>query len=256
MKKINIAGFQANSFVDWPGVIASVVFLGGCNFRCHYCHNHNILSTTSNTIPFAGVLSKIREQLGFIDGVVISGGEPTLHPSLLEIIDKIRALGLKIKLDTNGTNPVLLKNLVESGKIDYVAMDIKGPLSRYQDIVCAPSIALEFPFQRKGCPEGAGYVKKRDGIISEISKSIEFIKSQTKIGYMFRMTLSPMLTETDIRDVARLVKGAKAFQLQQFVPNDFSNSHKTVLLPYTSQQAEKFASEFKNNVETFTLRGF
>ena len=233
MATIKVAGFQANSFVDWPEKIASVVFLGGCNLRCHYCHNHNILGTTSNTIPLAEVLAQLRDQLGFTDGAVLTGGEPTLHPHLREIIAEIRALGLPIKLDTNGTNATLLKALINENLVDYVAMDIKGPLKKYPDITSAKPQA-----------------------IAEIKKSLEFLKTQTNVDYMFRLTLSPMLTEADIRETARLVSGAKTFQLQQFVPNDYSNSHRTVHLPYTPAQAEKLAAHIAPHVTNFLMRGF
>ena len=250
MKEIFVAGFQTNSFVDWPEKIASVVFLGGCNFRCYYCHNHNILSTTSNAIPFSDVLGQIKEQIGFVDGVVITGGEPTLHPHLREIITTLRKLGLPVKLDTNGTDSDLLKELVEKKLVDYVAMDVKAPLARYPEIVGAPP-PNEIPPFVKG-------VSQRDGGFSldEIQESIEYLKKQKKVDYMFRTTLAPVLTEEDIAELGKLIKGAKCFQLQQFVPNEFSNAAKTVLLPYSITQAQRFEQELSKHVEKVLLRGF
>ena len=128
---IKVAAFQKNSFIDYPGKIASVIFLGGCNFRCHYCHNSQLMAAESNKIDFDKVLKELKEQVGFIDGVVITGGEPTLHPHLKMIVSEIKKLGFLVKLDTNGTNSKILGEL----DIDFIAMDIKGPLDRYSDIV-------------------------------------------------------------------------------------------------------------------------
>lgn len=231
---MEVAGFITNSFVDYPGKIASVVFLGGCDFRCYYCHNYNIFNNNSNTMDFYEILEKIREQVGFIDGVVITGGEPTLHSGLFKMIPEIRKLGLLVKLDTNGTSPGIMEKVVNDGLVDYVAMDIKGPLEKYRDLAGVTSAET----------------------IANVTASITFLKGQDKVPYMFRMTLAPMLNEADIRRVAALVKGAKCFQLQQFVPNEFSNSHKTVLLPYTPDQAVKFGAILSKHVGEFLMRGF
>jgi pyruvate formate lyase activating enzyme len=222
---IKIAGFQKNSFIDYPGKIASVIFLGGCNFACHYCHNSDLLTAESNTIDFAEVLEEIKQQIGFIDGVVITGGEPTLHPHLNDIIREIKKLGLLVKLDTNGTNPKILQDI----DVDYVAMDIKASLNRYKDIVGVNA--------------------------DEIQKSIDFLKLG-KTDYMFRLTLSPLLNEDDIKQIGELVDGAKCFQLQQFVPNDFSNSHSVVHLPHSSETAKKFERILAKHCEKVVMRGF
>lgn len=224
--RILIAGFQKNSFIDYPGRIASVIFLGGCNFVCHYCHNFGILSDDSNTLDFADVLEELKEQAGFVDGVVISGGEPTLHPHLKEIVQKVKELGFLVKLDTNGTNSELLKEL----DVDYVAMDIKAPLEKYEVIASCSNT-------------------------DEIQKSINVLK-RGKTDYMFRTTLSPLLTENDIKQIGKLIDGAKCFQLQQFVPNEFSNSHSTVHLPHTLETAKKFELLLSKHCQRVVMRGF
>ena len=186
--EIFVAGFVRNSFVDLPGKICSVVFLGGCNFDCHYCHNHKILGLDSNTIDFDEILTQIREQIGFIDGVVISGGEPTVHPHLREVIGKIRGLGLPVKLDTNGSNFEILRDLVDGGAVEFVAMDIKAPLPRYAEI--------------------AGV----DVDVSEIKKSIDFLKSRAGRGgfdFLFRTTPTPELGKRDYDEILELVGGAR-----------------------------------------------
>jgi pyruvate formate lyase activating enzyme len=189
---IRVAGFVRNSFVDWPGKIAFVVFLGGCNFNCPHCHNHKILRSASNKLPLIDVLSEIKQQIGFIDGVVISGGEPTVHPHLREVIGEIRALNLPIKLDTNGSNFELLRELVSKGFVDFVAMDIKAPLTRYVEL---------------------GFCS--DGVIESIGKSINYLKSQNEIKFMFRTTPIPELTPEDFDGIKKLVGTA------DWVENDF-----------------------------------
>lgn len=228
---IKVAGFQKNSFIDYPGKIASVIFLGGCNFACHYCHNSQILAQNSNTIDFDQVLNEIKERIGFIDGVVITGGEPTLHPDILEIVQKVKELGILVKLDTNGTNFEMLKYLVTQQLVNYVAMDIKAPLEKYSDII--------------GTHADLGNIKQ----------SIDFLKMGTA-DYMFRTTLSPRLTENDIKQIGELISGAACFQLQQFVPNDFSNSHSVVHVPYPPEIADKFGALLSKYCERLVIRGF
>ena len=228
---IKIAGFQLNSFIDYPGKIAAIIFLGGCNFVCYYCHNNHILCGSSNKIEFAEVLEKLGEQVGFLDGVVISGGEPTLHPHLVEIVTQIKGLGFLVKLDTNGTDSATLMDLVEKGLVDYVAMDIKAPLDKYPDIV---GTSVD---------------------VAEIQKSIDFLKSG-KVDYMFRTTLVPVLTERDVLNIGKLINGAEVLQLQQFVPNDFSNSRKVVHLPYAKKMGEEFAKKLQKHCKKVVLRGF
>ena len=134
---MNISGIIKSSFIDYPGKICTVVFLAGCNFRCGYCHNPELVKD-KNIFPVISInefISFLNRRKKFLDAVCISGGEPTLHPDLPHLIKKIKDMGFEIKLDTNGTNPQMLKSLIEEGLLDYVAMDIKGPLDRYAAIV-------------------------------------------------------------------------------------------------------------------------
>jgi len=225
--RIKIAGFQKNSFIDFPGKIAAVVFLGGCNLACHYCHNNKILAQSSNTLDFADVLKELQEQIGFIDGVVISGGEPTQHPHLKYIVRAIKNLGLLVKLDTNGTNSQILKDIA----VDFIAMDIKAPLEKYTAVTCAETET------------------------AEIQESIKFLLTG-KTDYMFRTTLSPYLNETDIRQIGELIRGAKCFHLQQFVRNEFSDSHPIVLWPHSKETAKKFEKLLLKYCTKVVLRGF
>ena len=178
------------------------------------------------------VLPQIKDQIGFVDGVVITGGEPTLHPNLVDMIKQIKGLGLLVKLDTNGTNPKLLMELVSDGLVDFVAMDVKGSIQKYNEI-CGVKVDT-----------------------NKIQESIQFLIGQSGLDYMFRTTLYPIICEDDFHDIAKLLNGAKTFQLQQFIPNDFSKSQKIVHIPYRPDQIDKFVQIIKPHVNEVLLRGF
>lgn len=220
---MNIAGFQPNSFVDYPTHIAAIVFVGGCNMRCWYCHNEQILDT-KEFLDQDEVLAKIEKNKLFLDGVVVSGGEPTLQEDLEDFIDKIKAMGLDVKLDTNGKRPDVLKKLLPTGKIDYVAMDVKAPLDKYH--LVTPT------------------TKESKKVLSE---SIDII-SGSGVDYEFRMTVIPQLTIDDVVAAAKTLEGKKAFYLQQYIDHGKGfNSHTKEFF----EEAQKAASLY---VPTF-LRG-
>ena len=125
-----IAGFNRTSLLDWDGCVTAVIYLPSCNFRCPFCHNRELVLTPEvyEDVPLEFVEDYISENREFLDGIVITGGEPTIHRDLPELVKRIKALGMKVKLDTNGTNPEMLKDLIDAGLIDYVAMDLKAPL--------------------------------------------------------------------------------------------------------------------------------
>lgn len=131
-------GFQKTDLINFPGYVASTVFTRGCNFRCPYCHNPEFVIQGSDQTYFGEtyteeeVLSYLQRRRGMLDGLVVSGGEPTLHKDLIPFIRKVKALGLKVKLDTNGSLPDVLRQLLDEGLLDYIAMDIKAPLEKYR----------------------------------------------------------------------------------------------------------------------------
>jgi pyruvate formate lyase activating enzyme len=229
--EIFIAGLQKQSFIDYPNGISCVIFLAGCNMRCHYCHNSQLFQLEENKIPLAEALSYIEKNKKMLDAAVISGGEPTVNPNLTKIIESIKKLGLKVKLDTNGTNFGTVKQLVDEKLVDFVAVDIKAPFAKYKDI--------------------AGYA----GDAHEIMKTVEFLKNGA-VNYMFRTTISPKLTENDIATMGEtIINGAKIWQLQQFNPNEYSNSFDTVLLPYPAEKIQNFAGIAKKYAQNIVVRG-
>ncbi len=189
---IKIGGVQKFSLLDYPDKISAIIFTSGCNFRCGYCHNPELFSSNSEWNE-EKVLEFLNTRQGKLDGVVITGGEPTIHKGLPEFIKKIKSLNFSVKLDTNGTNPHMLKDLVQSNLIDYVAMDIKAPLSKYKMITGIEPIGVD--------------------------ESIEFLLKE-KIPYEFRTTaLSSQLLIKDFEEIGKLISGADKYFIQKFVPS-------------------------------------
>jgi len=189
---MQIKGFQKTSLIDYPKKISSILFLPKCNFKCGYCYNPElVLDKDLQEIEEAEVLKDLEERKKFIDGVVITGGEPTLHKDLPELIKKIKKLGLLVKLDTNGTNPEMIKSLIDDKLIDFVAMDVKNSFERYDETA---NVKVD---------------------IEKIKESIKIIKSG--IDHEFRMTVLPRLhSEEDIIEVAKILRDAKKLVIQQF----------------------------------------
>lgn len=190
-----INGFQKMTLLDFPGKVACTVFLGGCNFRCPFCHNAGlVLGSNPESYKEEEILSYLEKRKGLLDGVCITGGEPTLRPDLLPFIEKVKALGFAVKLDTNGTNPALLKELLDKELVDYVAMDIKNSFEKY--------------------PETCGLdVMELDSIKESIALLIG-----GKADFEFRTTVvSPLHTAEDIEALAKEISGAEKYFIQNFV---------------------------------------
>jgi len=189
-------GLQKVTLVDYPGKIAATVFTVGCNFFCPFCHNPELvdpeLIKTQPLIEEKEILDFLKERKDYLQALCITGGEPTLQKDLKNFIKKVKKLGYLVKLDTNGSNPQVLKELLKENLIDFIAMDIKAPFNKYHL-----------------------FTKEKD-FTKEIKESIELIKN-SKIDYEFRTTLDPLnLTKEDILKIAELIKGSKAYYLQQF----------------------------------------
>lgn len=189
-------GIQKFSLVDYPGRTSAVLFVAGCNMRCGYCHNPELVlpelfAEKLNLSEIYEFLEKRRFQL---DGIVITGGEPTLRKDLPNLCKKIKSMGFLLKLDTNGTNPTMLTELIDEHLIDYVAMDVKGPLDRYSEVT------------------------NRTINTQDIIKSIQVILS-SGIQHEFRTTVvKEQLSSGDFKKIGKMVKGAQLYYLQRFVP--------------------------------------
>jgi pyruvate formate lyase activating enzyme len=222
-EKLSIRGFLETSFLDWPGKVVSVLFLPGCNFRCPFCHNHALVLNPGGLeeIPRTYIIARLAELEGWVDGVCISGGEPTIHPHLPSLIAEIKGLGLPIKLDTNGSRPHVVQSLVEKGLVDCVAMDIKAPLDETSYTKAAgTSVDLE-----------------------KIRESIDFLL-QGKIEYHFRTTVVPALhKEEDLLNLARHLSGSSSLTLQNFNPEDPLDPRLQGISPYTEEWLQRMREQ-------------
>lgn len=208
---MKIGGIQKMSTVDYPGYVVASIFTIGCNMRCGYCHNPELVLPERyiEPIPTSDILEFLTSRCGLLDGVAISGGEPTMQSDLPEFITAIKAMGYRVKLDTNGTNPAMIRQLIDEGLVDFVAMDIKGPLEKYT------------------------YIAARPVDETAIVESIAQIK---RIDHEFRTTVvAGDIVLEDIEKIGKLVHGAKRFALQKFVPGD------TVSMAY--REAKTFTDE-------------
>ena len=139
---MKIVGIQKLTLLDFPGRVACTVFLNGCNFRCPYCHNAELLGDGEEVMTVAGLLAFLRKRQGILEGVCITGGEPTLHPELPALLREVRALGYAVKLDTNGYRPEILEAVLNQGLVDYVAMDLKNGPESYAETVGLSGVEL------------------------------------------------------------------------------------------------------------------
>ena len=139
---MKIVGIQKLTLLDYPGKVACTVFLNGCNFRCPYCHNAELLGDGEEVMTVAGLLAFLRKRQGILEGVCITGGEPTLHPELPALLGEVRALGYAVKLDTNGYRPEILEAVLNQGLVDYVAMDLKNGPEGYAETVGLAQVEL------------------------------------------------------------------------------------------------------------------
>ena len=219
---IPIGGLQKSSLIDYPEKISAIIFTQGCNFRCPYCHNPELINfSTNSSIDESVLFNFLKTRINKLDAVVITGGEPTLHKGLPEFIKQIKDLGFLVKLDTNGTNPEMLKELLDKKLIDYVAMDIKAPIEKYSKIVCAKVDA------------------------EAVLKSIEILKS-SEVDFEFRTTVvkSQLLPE-DFGKIGELIKGVDKYYLQKFVPTKTLNEFFINQATYSDAEFEKIAKDLQ-----------
>jgi pyruvate formate lyase activating enzyme len=190
-----IGGWQKNSFIDYPEKISCVLFLQGCNFACPYCFNPDLVKKhPKKIIELDHVYDFLEKRKGLLDGVVISGGEPTLHKGLFSLCERIHEMGFSIKLDTNGSRPHVIKKLIRKGMIDYIAMDIKTDPAKYPPII-----------QENNHPE-------------HILSSIRIIMASS-LDYEFRTTcIKPLIDDNIMERISIQIKGAMRYALQQFQP--------------------------------------
>lgn len=231
--KMKIKGMIEASFLDWDGKIVTTLFVPKCNFRCPYCQNWELIEHPENfeEVDFERIKKFLLGHKGFIDGVCVTGGEPTIYEDLPEFIKKIRDMGFLVKLDTNGSKPGMIKKLIDEKLVDYIAMDMKASFEKY-DTACGVKVDVE-----------------------SIKRSIEIIMN-SKIEYEFRTTAVPDITdESDIENIAASVKGAKKYVLQQFIPKNAMDEKLRNITPYEKDVFEKMMEKAKKYVKNAMMRG-
>ncbi len=230
---MQIAGLQKFSFIDYPGEIAAVLFTRGCGFRCDFCHNPELVDPKryASLIPVEEVLDFLYSRRNQLTGVAISGGDPTIQADLIPFLMQVKALGLKIKLDTTGSLPAVLEKILELHLVDYIAMDIKGPLARYQEIIHSHvDLAL-------------------------IQKSIALL-THSGIPYEFRTTIVKwMLSVEEVVSIGRdLIPGAQRYFLQHFIPSKTLNPDFMKRLTWSEMEFEQARAELLEYVTECTVR--
>ncbi|MFP4082805.1 MAG: anaerobic ribonucleoside-triphosphate reductase activating protein [Candidatus Aminicenantes bacterium] len=230
---VEIKGLEKFAPKDFPGHVSCTVFLGGCNFRCPYCHNADLVlrARTLPSFPLHYFLSFLDSRKNWLDGICVSGGEPLLHQGLKAFLSLVKKRSLRVKLDTNGSFPSRLQELIKEGLLDFVAMDVKAPLERYEEVT-----------------------KSRIDT-DVIRESIEIIKN-SGLDYVFRTTAVPGLVGADdVLKIIQLLRGAKIFQIQQFLPNNPIDSHYRQTIPYSKQEIQWFVNLAQPYFEEVRMEG-
>jgi len=279
---MQIGGLEKMTLIDYPGEVALIVFTQGCNFRCQFCYNPMLVLPEGqdklkysprrivgvNSRPGVGAQKDhhlieegdffvfLRSRTGKLDGVVITGGEPTIQPDLPEFIKKIKDLGFKVKLDTNGTNPEMLEKLITAlpGKprlVDYVAMDIKAPLNKYIKVTGLDNI---YPVQSS--KNNFGGILPEAELLHRVKKSVKMIM-KSGLPYEFRTTVVPgLLNKENIAEMAELIKGADKWYLQFFKSDtDLINKDFQGKARFTEKEMKEMAEIGRKYVKLCEVRG-
>lgn len=229
---MEFGGFEKCTLIDYPGKVACMVYTIGCPFRCPYCHNPELVDETVTTrISEDDVLSFLDTRRTMLDGVVITGGEPTMHgDALLSFMRAVKRRGFLVKLDSNGTSPDILERAIDERLVDYIAMDIKAPLAKYSATVSRPV----------------------DG--EAIKRSIELIK-KSGVDYEFRTTIvKSMLREEDLETIGKEIAGAKTYYLQKFIPTKLLNPQFVKKVTYSDEEFQALQQKLQKYVSFCGIR--
>lgn len=225
-------GFTPLTLIDFPAKTAAMVYTIGCNFRCPYCHNPELVDeTVEKTYSEEYVVSFLESRRGLLDGLVITGGEPTMHgDALMSFMERVKALGFAIKLDTNGTNPSFIEEVARKNLVDYVAMDVKAPLVTYHQVVGRPV--------------------NTDAIKASITAL-----QRGSTDYEFRTTvIKALLSPRDLEEIAREITGARRYYLQKFIPTTILNPQFKRKVSYSDDAFETFRKTAAQYVQYCGIR--
>ncbi|MBN3037224.1 MAG: anaerobic ribonucleoside-triphosphate reductase activating protein [Candidatus Diapherotrites archaeon] len=219
-------GFNKVSLIDYPGKVAAVLFTGGCNFRCPYCQNKDLVLHWKKLPkhPEKEVLGYLKKRKRWVDGIVVTGGEPLMWRDLGAFLKKVKKLGLSVKLDTNGSDPQHLQELMKKRLVDYVALDVKTALAwgKYRKLV------------------------NDKQLFENVVKTISILLNQKRVDYEFRTTFAPgIVSKEDVLSLAKQLRGAKAYYLQQFIPRNCLNPQYNKVKPLPDDELKAMADSMK-----------
>jgi len=235
--KMEFKGFIKTSVIEYPGKIVSLVFVGGCNFRCPFCQNPDLV-LNPRSLPSTGekeVIDHLLSKRKWLDGLVITGGEPMLEKDLPNFLSKIKKEGFLVEIETNGTNPGMLRDLVKRSLIDYLALDIKAP------------------FEWEKYSKAAGIVD--ENLFGKVKESVKIL-SGSNIDYELRTTVVPgLVDQEDLISIARSFGNVKKYVLQQFVPKITLDKQYEKIKPYSKDKLEEMKEKIADYVEFCEIRG-
>jgi pyruvate formate lyase activating enzyme len=239
---MKIGGLQKLTLIDYPGKVAATVFLIGCNFKCPFCQNPELVDSEEikkqSRIEEKDFFNFLDQRKELLEGVCITGGEPTIQPDLIDFIKKIKAKGFLIKLDTNGSKPEVLEKLLKEKLLDFIAMDVKTSASKYEKIHPVKS-------------RNAGAAEQ---LFNRVKKSVEIIKN-SGIDYEFRTTVVPgIIDESDVEEIGKWLSGVKKFALQQFQNKKVLDKNFTKIEPYSEEILKSFQKILEKYIEKVELR--
>ena len=229
---MNIGGLQKTSLLDYPDILCAIIWTMGCNFRCPFCYNKQLVLKKTEIIPEEEILYFLKKRKGVLEGLSISGGEPLLQENIVNFIEKVKKMNYLIKIDTNGAFPGKLKELIDKKLVDYVSMDIKAPKKKYDKLAGVKTNILK------------------------LEQSINLIKNKAS-DYEFKTTVIPgLLNREDIVEIAKWLKGSKKFYLQQFKNDTPLVSSKMMdVVPYSKEKLNEMLQKVKPFFKSCSLRG-
>jgi pyruvate formate lyase activating enzyme len=229
---MKIGALQKVSLIDYPGEICAIVFTQGCNFRCPYCHNPELVNPEmyAECLTEEAIFSFLAKRKGKIDAVAITGGEPTIQHDLMDFVKRVRKTGYSIKVDTNGSHPEVIEQLISMKLLDYIAMDIKSPADKFKNLT------------------------KSDISYQKITQTIELIM-KSGIPYEFRTTvLKRLLDENDIENIAHSIRNARLYILQQFIPSKVLDRRLMHYESYSREELESLRKKITKSVSNILIR--
>ncbi|MBR9699158.1 anaerobic ribonucleoside-triphosphate reductase activating protein [Candidatus Woesearchaeota archaeon] len=227
-----IKGLQKTTLIDYPGKLACTLFVGGCNFRCGYCYNSDLVFNKDvEEIHLEEIFAFLDSRRRYLEGVCITGGEPTIYPGLADFCDRLKKMGYLVKLDTNGSNPHLLKKLISRKLVDYIAMDIKAGMENYSQVIDTK----------------ANQEKLKESISLIMDSGVE---------YEFRSTIIPdIFTDEEMKKISLLIKGAKKYYIQQFRPDSKSIAERyREMNPLPAEKLQEFKKIIEPMVKEVSIR--